>query len=709
MKSEEAQRDLLVNKTKLMKYFSMLEIKFLRRVPIIHQTESSECGLACLAMICANYGKNIDIISLRQKFNLSTRGTTLASISDIAKELSMTTRAVSLDLDELNQLKKPCILHWNFNHFVVLVGRKRTKFIIHDPARGSVTISEDEISKNFTGIALEVWPDCNFQEECLEKRLDIYTLIKNIKGIRGALLKIFALSLLIEVIGLLTPVGTQLVMDHALPANDRGLLTLICVSLMFLILLRTAISSARAWISLIMGTLINIQWQSGLFNHLLRLPLSYFERRKLGDIQSRFNSLGTLQNTFTTSIVGAIIDGIMVSGLLGMMIFYGNNLTWIVIGFTCIYIIIRVFTYSYYRQLSEEHLIRNARASSYFMETLYSISTVKLQGMTERRHNNWLNLQVDSINTGIRISKMDLLFGGLNTFVAACEHVVILWLGINMVINNSMTIGMFVAFGAYRGQFSDRIGSLINFIFQLRMMSLHNERISDIALNQQESVQKDKSFPENEQPISLVANMLTYCYDDYSKPIFSNLSIYVSAGECVVITGPSGSGKTTLMKVLCGLFETKSGQITIDGIDIQQIGINNYRKLIGCVMQDDKLFSGSIRDNICSFADSVDEEWMILCAKNSYIHDTIMSMPMGYDTLTGELGEGLSGGQKQRLYIARALYRKPRILFMDEATSALDRESEQYVNRAIKNLNITRVIIAHRESTIKTADRIIEI
>ncbi|EDX5004654.1 peptidase domain-containing ABC transporter [Salmonella enterica] len=695
-----------MNSEILKKYISRLEISLFRRVPVIHQTESSECGIACLAMVFGHYGKSIDLFSLRQQFNISSRGATLYSIRTIAVQMGMTARALSLDLNELNVLRRPCILHWNFNHFVVLVSVKRNGFVLHDPARGRIIVSKAEASKCFTGIALELWPGSTFRRERVKKRLNLVTLINSIHGIKGALLKIFTLSIVVEAIGLILPAGTQLVMDHALPAGDRGLLSMICISLMFFILLRATVSTSRAWISLIMGTLVNIQWQSGLFSHLLRLPLSYFERRKLGDIQSRFGSLNTLRTTFTTSIVGAIMDGIMVCGLLIMMLLYGKSLTWVVLGFTVVYIAIRLFTYTYYRQLSEEQLIMEARVSSYFMETLYGIAAVKMQGMTDRRHTHWFNLQTDAINTGIRVTKMDLFFGGLNIFISACEQTIILWLGISLVMDNEMTIGMFVAFGAYRMQFSDRISTLVGFLLQLRMMSLHNERISDIALNEQESVKPDIPVSEKITPVSLEVKSLTFRYDQQSMPVFSELNLTVSPGESVAIIGPSGSGKTTLMKVLCGLFKADSGQVLIDGNDIQQMGVNNYRKITGCVMQDDRLFSGTIRENICGFAENIDDEWMVECAKASFIHDTIISMPMGYDTLTGELGEGLSGGQKQRLFIARALYRKPRILFMDEATSALDSKSENYVNSAIKSLNITRIIIAHRESTIKSVDRV---
>ncbi|HHE5057915.1 colicin V export peptidase/ABC transporter CvaB [Escherichia coli] len=688
---------------------NLLDLRWQRRVPVIHQTETAECGLACLAMICGHFGKNIDLIYLRRKFNLSARGATLAGINGIAEQLGMATRALSLELDELRVLKTPCILHWDFSHFVVLVSVKRNRYVLHDPARGIRYISREEMSRYFTGVALEVWPGSEFQSETLQTRISLRSLINSIYGIKRTLAKIFCLSVVIEAINLLMPVGTQLVMDHAIPAGDRGLLTLISAALMFFILLKAATSTLRAWSSLVMSTLINVQWQSGLFDHLLRLPLAFFERRKLGDIQSRFDSLDTLRATFTTSVIGFIMDSIMVVGVFVMMLLYGGYLTWIVLCFTTIYIFIRLVTYGNYRQISEECLVREAHAASYFMETLYGIATVKIQGMVGIRGAHWLNMKIDAINSGIKLTRMDLLFGGINTFVTACDQIVILWLGAGLVIDNQMTIGMFVAFSSFRGQFSERVASLTSFLLQLRIMSLHNERIADIALHEKEEKKPEIEIVAHMGPISLETNGLSYRYDSQSAPIFSALSLSVAPGESVAITGASGAGKTTLMKVLCGLFEPDSGRVLINGIDIRQIGINNYHRMIACVMQDDRLFSGSIRENICGFAEEMDEEWMVECARASHIHDVIMNMPMGYETLIGELGEGLSGGQKQRIFIARALYRKPGILFMDEATSALDSESEHFVNVAIKNMNITRVIIAHRETTLRTVDRVISI
>ncbi|MEP8861112.1 peptidase domain-containing ABC transporter (plasmid) [Enterobacter asburiae] len=696
-----------MTKIKLKEILGKINTAVWHRIPVIHQSEASECGLACMAMVCGYYGKTIDLLTLRQRFGLSSRGISLLGIKTFSVALGMDARAVSLDLEEINSLRLPCILHWNFNHFVVLTGVRRGGYIIHDPARGRRVVGREEMSQSFTGVALELWPGSEFDEVKVTRTLKLRTLLGSIHGIRRTLTRIFCLSLIIESIGLLLPVGTQLVMDHAIPAGDKGLLSIICIGLIFFILLKSAIGILRVWASLIMGAHIDVQWQNGLFRHLLNLRLDYYVRRKLGDIQSRFGSLNTLRTTVTNNIVGVIMDSLMLTGGLLMMILYGGWLTGVVLLCTLAYVIVRLVTYTYHRQLSEESLVREARAGSYFMETLYGIGTVKVQGMTERRAEHWLNLKIDAINTGIKLTRIELLFGGINTLIATCEQVLVLWLGAGLVIENQMTIGMFVAFGAFRMQFSERVASLTGYLLQLRMMSLHNERVSDIALQEAETVKPALSCTPGNGPVLLEAAKLSYRYDDQSEWIIHDFNLRTAPGECIAITGASGSGKSTLIKILCGLLEPQSGAVLVNGTDIRQTGINNYRNVIACVMQEDRLFSGSLRENICGFTDDIDEKWMSECARASYIHDVIMDMPMGYETVIGELGEGLSGGQKQRIFIARALYRKPALLFMDEATSHLDQQSERMVNESIRAMEITRIIVAHRQSTIDSADRVI--
>lgn len=496
-------------------------------------------------------------------------------------------------------------------------------------------------------------------------------------------------------------------------AKDKSLLLVICLGLFLFTLFKSLTAMLRGWISLKMSYLIDFQWTISFFSHLIKLPLDFFEKRHSGDIQSRFTSLKTIQQTLTDNIVSIIIDSIMIVGLIIVMILYGEWLIWLVFIFSFLYIILRFITYFTYRQIAEEHIIKEAKSTSHFMETLYGIATLKSLGIGKKRQEHWMSLNADAFNVKIKLTKFDMLFSGIHTFITTLEQILVLGFGAVLVIDNVITLGMFVAFNAYRGSFSSRTENLINIFFKLKMLSLHRERIADIALREVEKTQSLCSLSEmnchlNSQAFIKTTN-LSFQYDKFTPPVFIDLNLEIKSGENVAIVAPSGYGKTTLLKLLAGLLQPTSGEIYFNNLNINNLGLANYRKYIACVLQDDKFFSGSIMENIVSFEQQFDREMAIKCAKISGIHNEIMMMPMNYETLLSELGNNLSGGQKQRLFIARALYKKPKILFMDEATSHLDEVNEKVINDAIAALKITRVIVAHRQSTIQSADRIIRL
>ena len=681
-----------------------------RRVPLILQTEAAECGLACIAMVAGWHGHHTDLFTLRSQSAVSSRGATLSTLHSVSGSLGLAGRALSLELEELSALRLPCILHWDFSHFVVLVSLKGEQAVIHDPGYGRRTVSKQTLSQSFTGAALELWPDRCFNRQQKATRVRPAELIRGISGFGSALAKVFCLSVMTECISLLLPVGTQIALDHVVPSSDRGLLELLCLSLGTLILLQTGLNLMRSWTIMVTDTLTDIQWKEGLFRHLLALPLPWFAKRRLGDIQSRFASLGVLRESFVHDITGSIIDGIMLTGSLMLLAAYGGTmLCCVVVGFVLIAVLMRLTTFPHYRQLVEEQLIKNATASSHFTESLWGIATLRAQGLAAQRRRNWLTLEVEAANAAVNRRRFDILFDTVSGLTSALDNVVILWLGISAIMAHSLSLGAFVAFGVFREMFTGRALSLTDMFLRMGMLSLHGERIADIAHTIPEAVSRVTDLFKPGRAIALEARGLMFRHDSQSPLVLNSFNLTVSAGESVAVTGHSGCGKTTLMKILCGLIPPNEGSVLADGGDIYLGGIESYRRAVACILQEDRLFAGSLRENITGFSDVPDEDWLHTCTRLSHIHDDIMALPMGYDTLTGELGEGLSGGQRQRIFIARALYRRPGILFMDEATSHLDERNEALINAAISSLNITRIIIAHRPSTIASADRTVDL
>ncbi len=677
--------------------------------PVILQTESAECGLAALLMVFNHYGLTMDLIHLRNQHAISSHGLNLVSINQIARHYQFDTHPVSIEMAEISQLRLPCILHWDLTHFVVLIKVTKNRYVIHDPALGRVVLSANKFSEHFTGIALQLWPGTRFKkDEVPVEKIKMRQLFGSITGLKAALIKVFCLSLLVELFTLLMPIGNQLIMDHVIPAQDSGLLTVICGAMLLMVVTQALIMLLRSWLVLITGMQIQLQWRQGIFDHLLKLPLLWFEKRKLGDIQSRFASLDAIRETFTTNAVQLILDVIMVAGATVMMMAYSPLLFFLVLSFSLIYVVMRILTFNYYRRISEEQIIKTASQHSHFMETLYGIATVKSMNMHEQRAGRWFNLNVSELNIGIKNAKFSFVYNAAYTLIGSLDNVLILWIGTYGVMGGELSLGMLLAFSYYRSEFSTRTGNIINMLLELKMISLHKERVSDILLTPTEDIAT--IFPAKNSDISfnIRAENLSFRYDDFTPTVFDQLSIVIPAGKSVAIVGASGCGKTTLLKVLCGLILPSSGLITLNGIELRKFGLKNYRENIACVLQDDKLLSGTIEENISAFSSQLDREWLVKCAELASIHDDIMALPMQYSTYLSELGGSISGGQKQRLMIARALYRRPKILFMDESTSHLDAFNEARINQAIAAMNITRVIVAHRQSTIDSADEVFD-
>ena len=464
----------------------------------------------------------------------------------------------------------------------------------------------------------------------------------------------------------------------------------------------------RGWVMMYMATNLNVQWRANVFTHLLRLPVGYFEKRHLGDVVSRFGSIDVIQRTLTTSFLEAILDGLMTLVTLVLMFVYSYQLAWIAVGAMALYGIGRWIWFMPLRHATEEQIIHAAKQQSHFLETVRGVKTIKLFQRHDDRRSTWLALLVDQINADLRTQKLNLLIHTLNGVLFGLENILIIWLGAKLVMDGNFTVGVLMAFNSYKGQFDSRVASLIDKFVEVKMLQLQGERLADIVLHEPEATHARLAVADDTSLVpTLEVRGLRYRYAEQEPYVLDGVDFKIEAGESVAIVGPSGGGKTTLINVMLGILPPVEGEVLIGGVSVAQVGLDTLRQMVGTVLQDDVLFAGSIADNISFFDPQAEQEWIEQCARLAAIHQDIAAMPMAYNTLVGDMGTVLSGGQKQRILLARALYKRPKILFLDEATSHLDIEREHLVNAAVKTLQMTRVIVAHRQETIVTADRAI--
>lgn len=670
------------------------------------QSEVSECGLASLAMVANAHGKHLTLSQLRQRFPSSLKGAKLTHLVHIAQQLGFSTRPLRLDMEDLGKLKLPCILHWDLNHFVVLAKVGTTKVTIYDPAIGKRKLSLNEVSKYFTGIALELTTTTEFKQQKPPPSISARQLTGPIRGLWRALAQILLLSLALQVFVVLSPFYMQWVVDQVLVSADRDLLVVLGLGFGLVLLLQIAIGLFRSWSVIYLSSRLGLQWMGNVFAHLLKLPLEYFEKRHLGDLTSRMSSVQSIQKTLTTSFVEAIIDGLMTLVTLGLMLVYSWKLALVTLVAVVLYMVIRAVSYWPVRDCTEQQLVVGAKQQTHLLESLRGIQSLKVACEESLRRSTYENLLNDTVNQEVRLARMSLGFSTASQLVFGLERIAVIWYGATLALSNVFSVGMLIAYLSYKDQFASRISSLIDKWVEFRMLRLHGERLADIVLTPPE---EDYELPEmqlQKKEPDIEVEGLSFRYGEDEPWVLKDCSFKVAAGESVAIIGASGCGKTTLMKLLLGLLKPTAGTIRISGRDLHKFGTRNVRSIVGAVMQDDQLFAGSVADNI-SFDPDFDLERIEAAAKLAAIHEDIAAMPMGYHALIGDMGSALSGGQKQRVILARALYRQPKLLFLDEATSHLDVMRERLVNDAVHQLKLTKVIVAHRPETIASTDRVV--
>lgn len=679
-----------------------------KSVPLILQSEVAECGLACVGMISSYYGKKLNIATLRTLFSVGTQGMSVADMIELSDNLDLTSRALQCPLEDIKHLKLPCVLHWDLDHFVVLTRVSGKSVEICDPARGKVQLSLSEIGKHFTGIALELFPSKCFKKADDRKLMKVKDLWSKITGFKTNLTILIALSLILQAFVLITPYYMQWIVDKVLLTNDDALLLVLTFGFCSLVVLKNLIQAFRSWIIVRLTTSLSIQMGANLFRHLLKLPLDYFSKRHIGDVISRFSSLEHIRELLTNNVVEVIIDGMMALVIVMVMFAYDVMLASLVVCSVALIFFIKLFFYYPYRRVQEEIIHNQAREDTVFLETVKAIQTLKLYNQDGRRTNLWLNRSAEVLNGNINHSKLTILSTTLINLTIGIEGILVYFFGAMSVMDGALTIGMLLAFVSYKTVFSDCSKNFVEKFFDFRLLSLHLERLSDITLHEVENRGgKAPCVKSGSGRIDIVN--LGFRYSDKSPFVFRDLNFSIEAGESVVLTGPSGCGKSTLLKVLIGILKPTEGTVLLDGVDISEIDTTAYRSLIGSVMQNDTLLSGTIADNVTLFDPNYSRVKLDRCCQLAGLSEDIAMMPMGVFSLVGDMGNSLSGGQAQRIFLARALYFDPKILVLDEATSHLDTDKELEINRNINNLQITKVMIAHREETIRSADREIKL
>ncbi|HEU4655116.1 MAG TPA: peptidase domain-containing ABC transporter, partial [Steroidobacteraceae bacterium] len=555
-----------------------------RRTPVILQTEASECGLACLAMIASYHGYGVDLATLRQRHQISARGATMAHLMHIAARIHFAPRPIKVELEHLNRVSLPIVLHWEFNHFVVLVAASGDRFTIHDPARGIRILSTEEVSRSFTGVCLHLTPTMEFRAQQSPPRVSMLDLVGKLRDMRGVIAQILAMAGALEVFAVLAPFFMQWVLDEAVVSSDRDLVTVLGIGFLLLALTQVAITAARQWTLMVFGTTLNVQMVTNLFGHLLRLPMQYFEKRHLGDIASRFESLNVIQRTLTSSFIEAIVDGVMALVTLTVMYLYSGALAAIVCIAAVLYAVLRTTLYTPMLQAQHEQIAHAAKQQTNFLETVRGMQSVKLFNRTLHRHTVHQNLLVDNFNAGIRLQRLTIVYQAARGAVFGIENIAVVWLGALLVMDGRFSIGMLFAFVAFKLQFVTRISAFIDKALEFRMLGLHAERVADVALASAESDSAYEGITHGLRADIELRNV-SFRYSALEAPVLQNVNLTIAEGESVALVGPSGCGKTTLLKIILGLLEPTEGEVLVGGVSLKQLG-TAHREMIGTVMQE---------------------------------------------------------------------------------------------------------------------------
>ncbi len=688
----------------------------------VRQLDSMQCGVACLSMICNHYGKNVSIRTLSNICFASNEGVSLKGLSDAATKIGFNTYSYRMEICNLTESNIPCILHWNQKHFVVLYKIKNYRYYIADPGRGEIIYTEEEFKHHWIstvvdgkdmGIALFLKPELAFYKKVegeANTPRSFSFLLSYIKQYRQYFGQI-VLGLLVGcVLQLIFPFLTQAIVDIGITHKNINFIWLILLGQIMLTFSRSIIDFIRRWLLLHISMRINISFVSDFFIKLLRLPMSFFDTKLMGDLLQRISDHTRVERFLTKellSVTFSILSFVIFSVVLCV---YDKLIFCIFLLGSLIYGAWLMVFIKHRRVLDYEIFDKQAKNNNYTYQFITSMQEIKLQDCEQRRRWEWEDVQTELFDVQMKGLKLQQTQEAGSIFINEVKNIVITVLSATAVINGEMTLGMMLATQYIIGQLNSPVEQLMSFIYAIQDVKIGLERINEVHQNDNEENNNRRITSLSNDERSITFSDVAFKYNPHAlKNTIENINFDIPHGKVTAIVGASGSGKTTLVKLILGYYPVMSGNILIAGENINNYNLKWWRRQCGVVMQDGVIFSESIARNIAVDDGEIDKERLVKAAEIANIHDYIMGLPLKYNTKIGRDGVGLSQGQKQRILIARAVYKNPQFIFLDEATNALDAKNERAI---VENLNEfykgrTVVVVAHRLSTVKNADQIV--
>lgn len=677
-----------------------------KRIPFVPQIEATDCGPACLAMVLSALGRDASLDEVREATGASQRdGVDAQALLSGAEWFGLRGRGLSVDVARLRYLPSGSILHWEFNHFVVFDRVVKNGVRVVDPSLGPRTVGFDQLRQSFTGVALVFEATDTFEPERRGKnRFDWY--VRQLAGQRHVLTRVVVMSVLLRVFALALPLVTALVVDRVVPRSDTSLLMVVAAGLAGMLVFQMITQLVRSHLLLQLRTNLDTRLTLGFVDYLTRLPFQFFQSRSAGDLMMRVNSNATVRELLTSNTLSALLDGLLVIGYAILILVIAPTIGAVVITLGGLQITVFVLARRNYRALMARSLEAQARSQSYLVEMFSGMETLRASAAEARSVEHWSNLYVDELNTSLDRGRLQARVDAVSGLVVMASPLIILVLGAIRVADGSLTLGEMLAVNALAVGLMAPLATMVNSAFQLLLMSGHMDRIDDVLRVDPEQTERDVArAPKLSGRITL--QNVSFRYSNKAPFVVRGVSVDVRPGMMVAVVGSSGCGKSTLARILAGLFRPSEGHVIFDGHDVVRLELKSLRRQIGVVFQSPSLFAGTIRNAIALCMPSATLDRIEEAARAAVIHDDVMALPMGYDTLLTQAGASLSGGQRQRIAIARALVHKPAILILDEATSALDAMTERHVMDNLAKLRCTRIVLAHRLSTIVNADLIL--